>query len=376
VTYNTLRSGLLDGERRLHFERIIKALCPDIIALQEQDNANAVSQLITTWLPNQIWHTSSLYHGELFVVSKYPVLQGAALISSDRMHAVLLSTQENVGSNLLIINTHLACCRQDDLRQQDADEFIKVMREWSAGTGPFALDHATPFVSVGDFNLVGFCQQVRTLRDGDILNEATYGSDFPPDWDGTSVADLFSRHTHVRMGYTWRYDLSSFSPGKLDYVFYSNSVIDVGNHFVLNTLGMSEQDLTLYGLQRQDTQIASDHLPRIVDIASVHPVGVKDESHGSDLPDDFGLCSVYPNPFHSTTRIEYTLLHPSRVALRIHNLLGQEIRTLVDEVQPAGWRLATWDGKNAHGDAVGAGLYLCIIENGKTSRTEKVILLE
>jgi endonuclease/exonuclease/phosphatase family metal-dependent hydrolase len=140
------------------------------------------------------------------------------------------------------------------------------MREWKTGDGPFLLNFGTPFINMGDFNLVGYSQQVKTLRDGDIVNEAEFGEDSPPDWDGTSLVDLFSRHTHIRMGYTWRSDRSSFSPGKLDYIFYSNSVIEIGNHFVLNTLAMPNSELLSYGLQTDDTQFASDHLPRVVDI--------------------------------------------------------------------------------------------------------------
>ena len=108
------------------------------------------------------------------------------------------------------------------------------------------MEPGTPFVHVGDFNYVGYRQQVETIRAGDIENEEEYGNDFLPDWDSTEIVDLISRHTHKRMGYTWRSDGSSFNPGRLDYVFYSDATIDSGKHYVLNTLAMDE--LALFGL--------------------------------------------------------------------------------------------------------------------------------
>jgi hypothetical protein len=120
---------------------------------------------------------------------------------------------------------------------------------------------------VGDFNLVGYKQQLETLTDGDIVDEASYGIDFLPDWDDSPLTDLFSRHTHIRMGYTWRSDASGFNPGKLDYILYTDSVLEPVKHFVLNTLAMFEEDLSFYDLESEDTNQASDHLPRLMDIS-------------------------------------------------------------------------------------------------------------
>ena len=77
------------------------------------------------------------------------------------------------------------------------------VRDLKNGLGPFTLEYDTPIVHVGDFNLVGYRQQLTTLTDGDIVYEASYGIDFLPDWDDSPLTDLFSRQTHIRMGYTW-----------------------------------------------------------------------------------------------------------------------------------------------------------------------------
>ena len=98
------------------------------------------------------------------------------------------------------------------------------------------------------------------------MDEWEYGPDFLPDWDNTEIIDLFSRQTHKRMGYTWRNDYEEFSPGKLDYIFYSDAILEIGNHYILNTLAMDNATLSNYSLELYDTHVASDHLPRVVDI--------------------------------------------------------------------------------------------------------------
>ena len=248
---------------------------PDIIALQEHyietdDDLIDLYVLIQSWFQEDVWYRSELYRDNI-ILSRFPILQDSELISSNRTMCALLDTEDEIGENLLIINSHLSCCENNQERQEEADEFISVWRDWIFyGDGPFNLEYETPFVHVGDFNFVGYSQQVKTILYGDIVNEEIYGSDFLPDWDNTGIIDLFSRHTHKRMGYTWRRDYEGFSPGKLDYIFYSDATIEVGSHYVLNTLAMDEVTLFNYDLELYDTHVASDHMPRVFDIYLVN----------------------------------------------------------------------------------------------------------
>ena len=272
LTYNTKRDGLFT-DRQPYFERILKALSPDIIALQEQGDTPQVASLISSWLQIDPIYADTLSSFGI-VISRYPILRQAILTTSNRSMCVLLDTEQALGSNLLLLNSHLACCGNDSSRQMDADELTMIMREWRTNNGPFMLPDNTPIVHLGDFNLVGSSTVLKTLTEGDIQDEDTYGSDFPPDWNKTALLDLISRHTTIRMTYTWRNDLARSSPFKLDYILCTDSNINIGNHFVLNTLAMSEQDLSAYGLNSEDTSIASDHLPRVADIGSIRPVAV------------------------------------------------------------------------------------------------------
>ena len=369
LTYNTLWNGILEPDRQPRFKRIIQALDPDVIALQEHSDWDEIDDIIQSWFPQEQWYASWTY-GDLVVLSRFPILNDANMITSERTMAALLGTENELGKNLLIINSHLSCCVSNDERQDQVDEFISVWREWiSYGNGPFDLEDETPFSHVGDFNFVGYRQQVETIRIGDIEDENEYGVDFLPDWDSTAIVDLFSRHTHKRMGYTWRSDGNSFNPGKLDYVFYSDATIDSGRHFILNTLAMGSEALNEYGLQWDDTPEASDHLPRIFDISLDPSVGIQDEN---PIPTKFAIFYNYPNPFNPTTTISVNIvktLHAT--SLHIYNINGRCIETLAAGELKPGIHEFQWNGTYHP-----SGVYFIKLSTGNFTQTRKIVLLK
>ena len=373
VSYNTWNEGILDNDRQIHFKRILQALDPDIIALQEHGDWDDIDDIIQSWFPDEEWYASWTYR-DLVVLSRFPIISDANMISSERTMAALLNTEDELGKDLLIFNSHLSCCANNEDRQQQVDEFAGAWREWVTNeSGPFELEYGTPFVHVGDFNYVGYRQQVETIRDGDIEDEVQYGNDFSPDWDSTAIIDLFPRHTHKRMGYTWRKDGSSFNPGKLDYVFYSDATIDTGKYYILNTLAMDDLALDYYELNLDDTQIASDHLPIVFDIKIENNVGIIDDHH---LPESSQLFANYPNPFNSNTNITYYLAQPSKVDLSIIDIGGNTVKQLINDTKPMGEHLINWDGKNRKGDMVTSGLYFYVLETKDISLNKKMILIK
>ena len=368
LTYNTLWDGILEADRQPKFKRIIQALDPDVIALQEHTDWDQIDDIIQSWFPQEIWHASWTY-GDLVVLSRFPILNDANLISSERTMCALLDTEDELGKNLLVINSHLSCCANNDGRQQQVDEFASVWRNWITNSdGPFNLDFETPFVHVGDFNFVGYRQQVETLRIGDIVDENEYGEDFPPDWDASNIVDLFSRHTHKRMGYTWRSDGSSFNPGKLDYIFYSDATIDTGKHYILNTLALDDETLAGYGLEWDDTQEASDHLPRVFDISLDPSVGIINEN---PVPKKFAIVNNYPNPFNPTTTINITVEIRHATSLNVYDINGRLIDLVFQGELEIGTHEFQWEGTN-----YSSGVYFIKMKSGDYVQTRKMILLK
>ncbi|MFC1563282.1 T9SS type A sorting domain-containing protein [candidate division KSB1 bacterium] len=91
---------------------------------------------------------------------------------------------------------------------------------------------------------------------------------------------------------------------------------------------------------------------------------------------DFSLMQNYPNPFNPTTIIPFILEKSSFVNLSIYNILGQKVKTVVNEVYPAGNFFSRWDGTNDHGNSVATGVYIYrIISNGR-SQSKKMLLID
>jgi hypothetical protein len=93
------------------------------------------------------------------------------------------------------------------------------------------------------------------------------------------------------------------------------------------------------------------------------------------LPQQATLMQNNPNPFNPTTTIGYFLPKQTHVSLKIYNVLGQEMITLMNEVQEAGNRSIAWDATNNKGQTVGSGVYFYRIQTGDFVQTKKMLLL-
>ena len=96
----------------------------------------------------------------------------------------------------------------------------------------------------------------------------------------------------------------------------------------------------------------------------------------SELPTTFELDQNYPNPFNAQTHINYQLPERSLVWLIIFNVLGQEVKTLVNEEKAAGHHTVLWDGKDNNNKPVGAGIYLYNMKAGNFISSQKLAILK
>ena len=94
------------------------------------------------------------------------------------------------------------------------------------------------------------------------------------------------------------------------------------------------------------------------------------------LPTTSGLDPNFPNPFNASTQIAYRLAAPGLARLEIYNILGQSVRTLVNQFQPAGFYQVRWDARDQRGSALAAGVYLTRLRHPDGAQTRRLLYLK
>ena len=221
-----------------------------------------------------------------------------------------------------------------------------------------------------------------TTEDFRKICEAEYGADL--DW-------FFKQWIYGRYRPSYEYSWSEAVEGSdhvvtltLNQVQTNTGVFKMPLDIVLST---ESGDTTIVVWDSLKTQTFQFVLSEEVTDIKIDPEGwvlkVLQYAAGiSDIlnpPGVFSLSQNYPNPFNSETVIRYTLPYQGSVSLDICDLLGRKIRTLVDEIKPAGSYSVQWDGRNEEGENVSSGIYLYRIrakaEGGGDFRTVRKMVL-
>jgi len=96
----------------------------------------------------------------------------------------------------------------------------------------------------------------------------------------------------------------------------------------------------------------------------------------NQLPQAFNLYNNYPNPFNPVTTLRYDIPENSHVTITIYDMLGRQVKTLINQTQDAGYKSLIWDATNDYGKPVSAGIYLYQIQAGEYISTKKMVLLK
>jgi hypothetical protein len=96
----------------------------------------------------------------------------------------------------------------------------------------------------------------------------------------------------------------------------------------------------------------------------------------AELGDTPRLREALPNPFNPRTHIAFALSRPEHVQLRLYDVSGRLLRTLVDAPRRAGEHLEVWDGRDANGQQVASGVYICALAAGGARSTLKLVRLD
>lgn len=283
-----------NGARSESFIRIVRAMNPDLIALQELMNPDVVEK-VRSLMDREIplsdggsWNVHSVADNMLIsrlplqqtdgkLVAKYPYPElGYPDFHYGYATALLKRNDNNLGFYVVAMHNKSGVGEENErLRQLQSDSIARWIRDVRDDDSPTTLATGTPIIILGDMNVLtnASLQPFETLLTGDIVDEATFGPDFDIDWDGTALADARPSHNgHGEHFYTWRYDDTQFDPGALDRVIYTDSVLSIKQSIVLDTTTMPDEDLSSAGLLRSDVLFGgepgySGHLPLIVDFS-------------------------------------------------------------------------------------------------------------
>lgn len=266
VSYNVLYSS--PTKKPEPFTRIFKALDADIILVQEWEATS--NRELAEWFNVNLmrdggWDVvaaaGKVSEGKgVAIITKHPAktvendlhisANAAPELANDRVRFALASI-ETPKATILAASTHLksrgsAGSPEDIKRVAEAAAINTLLREVASAQKP-----AFMFIG-GDMNLVGSFAPLETMIAG-------------ADLDGSDLAIATPRTLGDRTSVTWSENGNEFSPGRLDYILYSDSKAGIIRSFVLDTARLSAESLAASGLEAGDSAAASDHMPVVVD---------------------------------------------------------------------------------------------------------------
>ena len=103
---------------------------------------------------------------------------------------------------------------------------------------------------------------------------------------------------------------------------------------------------------------------------------ITDTEEETIVPTEFAVMQNYPNPFNPTTMISYTLPEASFVTIKVYDMLGREVRTLLSGDVSAGYHSIEWNGEDNFGGRVSSGTYIYRVVSGGKAVTKKMLLLK
>jgi hypothetical protein len=106
------------------------------------------------------------------------------------------------------------------------------------------------------------------------------------------------------------------------------------------------------------------------------PTDVLEIVDDGKLPVDYGLRQNYPNPFNPTTTIEFALPRAGSVHLDVYNILGQNVKSLVNQRLPAGTHQMTFNGRSDSGSPLASGIYFYRLVTDDYTESRKMMLIK
>ncbi len=183
-------------------------------------------------------------------------------------------------------------------------------------------------------------------------------------WIAATNSDHGIAKVYIDSVYQTTVDLYS-SSSQLQQVIYADTVLSTGQHTIkIVCTGTKDSNSTASFIDVDAFDVENILLTSVSSVTSVKTVD-------PGVPHNFELSQNYPNPFNPTTEIKYSIPKSGIVTLKVYNLLGQEVATLVNQEQKSGNYIVNFDASK-----LASGVYMYRIQSGNFSLTKKMLLLK
>jgi len=392
MTYNILNyTDYETDSRNIYYKKIVEAAKPDILVIQEIKTANSVSQFLNRvlnskyksglFIPNQAVNETNnavFYKDSLFIfLSNTPIVIEANPGQTERDISEFKLVHKFSKDTIIIYSAHLKSSTGTANEQRRLKE-VTTLRGRTA-----TLSDNAYYIIVGDFNFYSsFEPAYLKLTDAEssgyfldpypitgVFNNPIYAAIHTQStrWqslpDGGATGGLDDRFDFILISPSLANNNSkvklingSYTPYGNDGQHYDRSINDAGN----SAVGQEIADALYYG---------SDHLPVYADFDFGLSSSV---SVDPNITNEIVLYQNYPNPFNPNTTISYQLPSSSWVTLKVFDMLGREVTTLVNEFKQAG--IYNCELRIDNGE-LSSGVYFYTIKTGFYSATKKMIFL-
>lgn len=187
-------------------------------------------------------------------------------------------------------------------------------------------------------------------------------------------------------GYTERSESAVGSGGSMVGLAIVDQTIPLPGVTPLNGSFSSDVDWAVIGIEiksggailssaisNRSAEVGGSPLPNAIGGLNSQPAAVN-TGQPEVLPEKLNLSRNYPNPFNMETTIEYALPQAGPVKLAVYNILGQQVRLLINETQEAGYRRVTWNGRDDAGNEATSGVYFIRLSAGQQQVIGRMIV--
>ena len=385
MSYNALNYPGSDASiRNPYFSTVIANADPDILVMQEMTSLSGVNDFLNNVLiPINSDYTAGTFNdgpdtdNSIFFKNRHFTFISNTVIPTSLRNINEFKLVEKASNDTIrIYSVHLKASSGTTNEQQRLSE-ATILRNFTA-----SLPANSNYLVCGDFNFYGSTEPGYQK----LLDQSTPGYfvdiyNLSGTWNNAIYAQYHTQSTRIRQfgggstgGLDDRFDLLLFSPsllqeGLIDYVTgtytaYGNDGLhynDSINKTPNNAVGQVIADALEY---------SSDHLPVFASFNFQSPTSVQILAD-NNLPTQFVLYQNYPNPFNPSTTISYNLPTSNFIILKIYDVLGNEIITLVNEQQQAGLHKIQFYANN-----LSSGMYFYTLNSGSQTLTKKMILIK